>query len=446
MKQLPITLFIGLALITLPFKTLSALTLQDLADQVLTQSPHLKAQKSALQASEQRHARAQMHWAPRLGLNATALTTNDPGANLFGRIGQRSLVSTDFSPALINQPGFNGFQMVNLGLNLPLYEGGRRTHALSATEKEVKIQQLQLEATERAVMKDLIFDYGALVIVQGAEQKLIALKSTLQKILAQYRIGNSTNPVGYSGQLGLKGVLNRIEAALLGLEVEKKSAQISLNQKIGQPGQALIPSEASVTELISKNREYLDVPLNPSDLSLGDQISELKAEITEVSKKAEWARYLPQFGVFGQQGWINGSRNVANATTAGVYLQWSLFDPEHYSRLSEADAESKKESFLKDAFQETVSIQKQQINEQEHALEKTLHLLSENDQILAEQTKVASRLYQSGSITALQLSEVYNRRADFILNFKETEQRWIQVKSQKLLLLSEKVASHVHTP
>lgn len=56
-------------------------------------------------------------------------------------------------------------------------------------------------------------------------------------------------------------------------------------------------------------------------------------------------------------------------------------------------------------------------------------LLLESEQLLSEQARVAFRLFQSGSIQALQLAEVLNRRVDLVLSLKRLDEQWIQVRA-----------------
>ena len=63
------------------------------------------------------------------------------------------------------------------------------------------------------------------------------------------------------------------------------------------------------------------------------------------------------------------------------------------------------------------------------ATEKTLKLLDESTALLQEQTQVARQLFRNGSINALQLVEVLNRRADLVVNRREAELALAQTKA-----------------
>ncbi len=53
---------------------------------------------------------------------------------------------------------------------------------------------------------------------------------------------------------------------------------------------------------------------------------------------------------------------------------------------------------------------------------------------MMEQIKTTSRLFQSGTVSALQFAEVLNRRLDLILNLKDTENQLIELRGNRAIL------------
>jgi hypothetical protein len=167
-----------------------------------------------------------------------------------------------------------------------------------------------------------------------------------------------------------------------------------------------------------------------------EELAFKKVQALQAQKTAEQSRYLPRIGLFGQQSLTHGDRSTGISTSAGITLAWSLFSPEHYNQASEKNALAQAASRDQESAKQAGLISQQSLKTAEEAITQTLKLLSESDQLLLEQVKVASRLFQSGSLSALQLSEVYNRRADLILSIRQAEQKWIELKGQKILTLS----------
>ena len=411
------------------------LTFKETWDEAVHQSPEIAAQQHESRASELSLRRAKLHWLPELGLKATAYSTNDPAANFFGILSQRSAQSQDFSPAALNSPGYNSFENVTLGLDLPLFEGGRKAEVVNALSAESDASSLLLELKKRELFSEVLGHYGNLVTEQNTKTKLKTLKNQVLKIISHYSLGSKSNPVGYSGILGLKGLNNRIDAEMISVETSEKTHLISLSEKTGLTLDQIKPSEKELKEVVRSSSQSLDSPLAIEGHSIMESLAQKKEDAMLAAKNGERSRYLPKIGLFGNESLTHGSRDTGYEATAGVYLAWSIFSPDNYNRMSEQ--EERKEASARERQQVTSDdrIVRRTLNENEIALEKTLKVLSESDQILGEQVEVASRLFQSGSISALQLAEVYNRRADLILNLREVEKNWIAVKGKKAILV-----------
>ena len=415
----------------------SPLTFRDTWKLALEQSSEIAALRHQATASRLSLSRAKTHWLPQLGLRAQAITTNDPGANLFGALSQRSITALDFTPSTLNRPGFNQFQTATLGLDLPLFEGGAGVETVSAQTAELESRELAVRQKARALFGEVLTLYGSLVADQASRVRLLSLREQVRKILSRYSIGVESNPVGYSGMLGLRGLENRIEAELIGMETSIRSDQITLAAKTSLSPEALSPAEKEIKEILDALPAALQKPLMQTHQSLDEEAARKREEALLASENAEKSRFLPRIGLFGNETLVHGSRDTGFATTAGLYLSWSLFTPENKNRVAEQEA-------LRNAAEkqrEFAAVESQsgrdQLNQSESALERASAILSGSDRILDEQVRVASRLFQSGSISALQLSEVYNRRADLILEIRRTHRNRIAIHGKKALYLQE---------
>ena len=72
----------------------------------------------------------------------------------------------------------------------------------------------------------------------------------------------------------------------------------------------------------------------------------------------------------------------------------------------------------------------------EKALSKNLELIQENAKLMEEQLTVSQQLFSSGAINAIQLSEVFSRRADIIQAKANIESEYLKARAG-LLTLSE---------
>ncbi len=414
------------------------LTFTEAYERALDHSPEISASLHEKRATELSYQRSKLHWVPELGLKASAYTTNDPALNFFGTLSERQVQTQDFSPLFLNNPGYHGFQSISLGLDIPLFEGGRKSETVHALNAALEEGELTLLLKKRETSSLILEHYGNLVTDQKSSQRLKALKEQVVKVLSRYSIGNEANPIGYSGILGLKGLNNRIDAELIRIETSSKSHQTTLSEMTGVELNQINPSEKDLIEVIQESLQasqgHPKGTIAPEGQSIPEMLAHKKEEVIRAIRDGEKSRFLPKIGFFGNESLTRGSRDTGFATTAGLYLSWSLLSPDNFNQVAEQEerrlaAEKKTESAVSNT-----RAARNDLIQSERALQETLSLLAEGDRILSEQVKVASRLFQSGSISALNLSEVYNRRADLILNLRQVEKNWTELLSKKMIL------------
>ncbi len=191
-------------------------------------------QKSAAQdkvANELTLERANRHWLPRAYVAGQWFSTNDPTQVFFSHLGQRSVQQADFIPSDLNRPGRKNFTTGTLGIDLPLYEGGMKSAQASMFDSLVKACELEVKAKKTEEYSELSRQYGGALVHAQNVALLSELKNNLQKIISGYQVGSQSNPVGYSGLLGLRGVDNRIEGMSYEFEMKMSNAQKWINTK-----------------------------------------------------------------------------------------------------------------------------------------------------------------------------------------------------------------------
>ena len=95
----------------------------------------------------------------------------------------------------------------------------------------VKASELEVKAKKTEEYSELSRQYGGALVHAQNGALLSDLKNSLQKIISGYQVGSQSNPVGYSGLLGLKGVDNRIEGMSYEFEMKMSNAQKWINTK-----------------------------------------------------------------------------------------------------------------------------------------------------------------------------------------------------------------------
>ncbi len=408
------------------------LAFENLWERIREQSPELRARAAGVAAAEQASTRSGLHWMPRLFLDARGLSTNDPGMNFSAALSQRAIQAVDFQPALLNSPGTHSFLMTGIGLELPLFEGGAGVATARAESILLEAERVELAGAGLSARSEAAGDYGRLLSIESSRVRLQELHARLQGVLAGYTVGAASNPVGYSGLLGLKGLRIRIEASLRELSMERGRLQHALALRAALENPDWSPKGEPLESFLDRILPLRDSrppdsgnPGGALGKSARERGAELRSEALTAWKSAERARFLPHAGLFGNESLTTGNRATGTSTTFGVYLRWTLFDPGNWGRVAER---SHREGAARHQAEGEVlekRIADHSLSSADETLRQNRKLLLESEQMLAEQVRVAFRLFQAGAIQALQLTEVLNRRVDLVMNLRSIEGEWV---------------------
>jgi outer membrane protein TolC len=406
--------------------------------------------------------KASKHWLPRIYADARNYTTNDPALNFFSNLGQRSATNSDFStksvrtqpsnfidtnnnlyttpnyntlnvfaPDTLNNPGTNTYQRGTLGVDLSIYEGGSKKAVAKAFEKQAEAKQLENKFVSLNEYANSAAMYGTLISLYDQQEKIISLEKAVNSILSRYQLGNRGNPVGYSGGIALKSLKNRIE----GIREETNARIESIKTSIESYSGSLPPNwNLKIQSTNSFADEYLK--LSAPDKSYMAKAMKAYADGATEQAEAEKARILPKVGVYGESYLYRGERAVANSFNAGFYIQMNLYSPGDLDSIEQAKLNSKA---MQERVEETIRNEEAKIKsllQMEKALSKNLELIQENTKLMEEQLTVSQQLFSSGAINAIQLSEVFSRRADVIQAKANMESEYLKARAG-LLTLSE---------
>lgn len=395
-------------------------------DEIYQKSYDKKSSELERETFELSLKRADRHWLPRVYLGGQWFSTNDPTQVFFTNLGQRSIQQADFIPSDLNYPGRKNFKTATLGLDLPIYEGGMKSTQSSMLKSLVKASELEIKARKSEEYAEFSRQYGGLIIYTENEKYLSDLKSKLGSIIASYQVGSQSNPVGYSGLLGLKGVINRINGALYEVELKIQNAKFWINSKIEKNEDWAPDTTIKLGEFLKQNLSQ-SAHQSYSSMLLAQEI---KTSTLDDVKEMEKARHLPKIGFFAQNNMYSGNRDTQNAQAFGLYLMWDIFNSDSYGRVGEANAKALAAQAKIESGKQTEKIMWDQMNSSKITLEKSIELLSNSDELLKEQTVNAMKLFKSGMISALQLAEVLNRRVDLIENKSKVESQYLEVYSR----------------
>jgi hypothetical protein len=428
----------------------------------------LEKEASSAQIGKDRTAR---HWHPRVYLDARAFNTNDPAMNFFSVLGQRDARQSDFStasvrmqpgnfldsnnqpysqlnsntmnlfaPDTLNYPGSNTYQRGTVGVDLPLYEGGAKANIADSYDHVSKGKGYEKQAVILSEYSSNAGLYAQLIFLEDYSKKVKSLKSQVQGILNSYQVGARSNPVGYSGLLGLKSVRNRLE----GLETEVETRQKSIHEYLSTIAEDIgndwtvqpEPIPIFLNKHLPAPSSEQSSPLVAESLSYQAQAMKEYAESATKAAEVEKAKFLPRAGVFGESNLYSGSRNTATSYNVGFYVQMNLYNGEDIGSYEEArlKGEAAREKALDQIRKE--SAKKKELLSMEVALQKQLRLLDESRKLMSEQVVNSRRLFANGSINAIQMSEILSRSSDLLVDSANANREYILVRSQLYALFS----------
>lgn len=401
-----------------------SVSFEEIWTQIRTTSPAREAAYLSTESLSEGERRVSRHWLPHVYLDARTYRTNDPGNVFFGLLEQRKVDSTDFSPNSLNHPDTMTFTRGALGVEMPLYEGNMKMNQQALYEHALQAQSATSEQIEVEQFSRVSQAYGSLAVLVNQIQKLADIDKEMTKLIESYKIGQKSNPVGYSGLLGMKSLANRVTGLLEQYRAQQKGYFNSLRE-MGFNRNQWAPEPFDSTAFAER---YLGSAFEDREsrfIIAGRENAKVNQKMADMEK----ARFLPRFGAVAESYLFVGARDTSNGYAAGVYLQWNLFDPSDFGKHKEAQLKAMASEKQVEAMIQQENAERNSLQEQNRAMKINLKLLLDSDQLLHEQMKVATTLFRNGSISALQLVEILNRRTDLVVQQSELELSHINVAS-----------------
>lgn len=386
------------------------------------------ASRMEVEALTESQARISRHWLPKVYLDAKSYQTNDPGASFFGLLEQRSIQQSDFNPDSINHPDTHIYTRGALGVDLLLFEGGMKSSQVDMLKHSIAAQKNATSQIQIEQYSAVGLSYGSIAVLEQQKNRLQTLSTEISRMIKGYQLGSKSNPVGYSGLLGMKSLANRVNGLINQYEAQGAAYYTALSEmglKDQKWAPELIDSVSFVDRYFSSSKQRSEALA-----SFKVQSGKENAKVSEEAANMEKAKFLPRVGVFAESYIFNGNRATANGYNAGVYLQWSLFDPSDYGGLKEAKLKSMSAAKYSEASEQQERAERAALSESIKSLRLSIELLNDSHKLLIEQSKMTETLFKNGSINALQIVELLSRRTDLIAQQSEAELSLIKASSQ----------------
>ena len=406
----------------------NVVTFNEVWASALKNSSSLKAAKYEAKSAEIAGGRAGRHWFPRVFAQDRAFVTNDPAQVFMMNLGQRSIAQTDFMPDTLNNPGTEKFNVGTIGVDMPVYEGGSASLGARAMKEIAEAKLLEQELVRTKVYTGLARTYGAVLVASEKNSRILSLQQSISKILSRYQIGSRQNPVGYAGLLALKAVSKKTEI----LKATNDAKTASMKKYIEEQTQISISGK----EFSGTFFEYTDVYLPRINVSSSSSFMlkglEKAAEAQKYMSEAEKARFLPRLGLFTEANLYSGSRDTDTSYNAGFYLRMNIFSATDYGALDQAKFTSMAAKARADEEKVRGESELAGFITMHNTLESNIKLMNESMKIMDEQLASSLTLFGNGTITSLQLSDVYSNKADLIEALSRAEEEFLNTRAGML--------------
>ncbi len=379
----------------------------------LTNNPKIDQAVARIHQSEAMIDQALASFWPVLSAYAEYVQGDAPSAYLFKTIDQRNLpAQVDF-----NHPGW--FENVELGIEgrINLYNGGRDVLYKTMAETDLRINQLNWETVENALIASVIQAYfntlATQEYIQIARESVATVKTQLRIMKVRFEAGGALR----SDILSLRVRLAQAEEDLVRAENNFSLSVAALANLLGLDPDT--PFTLEVTE--DTPREF------PSDYRAGlvyalkhrPELGRLREEIVQSRMAVDMvrSRYLPRVDArvkYYVDDESLGFEKERENWTAGILLQWDLF-----TGLS-TKAETRKADA---ALEEMLAVDRQTIRVIQLDLKTAYLKLAESEARLGvahasveearESLSLVKRQYEGGSVTITRYldAELANNRS-----------------------------------
>ncbi|WP_338635625.1 TolC family protein [Spirobacillus cienkowskii] len=376
--------------------------------------------------------RQSRYWLPSLYVNSQFMSTNDPTLTFINYLGEGQVKQEDFVPSTLNTPSYNSFNSTQIGLNFLLYDGSSRASYSKAQKHASKALEYKKNSELVNLYVKTLREYSNIINAENYLKELNETEKNVEKLINNYHIGEKSNPVGYSGLLSLKAIMNKINFLIHDINTNIKNSKVTLNLMAGNKNKEWkilnLPIEKFVSIYFNKSNS------SPSSYQYLEQMEKsfsIKEKIT-----AEKAKYLPKIGLFSQANIFGGDRGIKKSYIFGInitlnFMASDLGAASEVELLSQAKEEAAREIDLSEKIMSEIS------EENLRSINVKLDLTLNNEEILNEQLKVLSSLFKNGSTSVAQITEVYNKKTDILQN-KYTLKKYLLDADLAKISLSQK--------
>ncbi|MDX8382002.1 MAG: TolC family protein [Ghiorsea sp.] len=262
---------------------------------------------------------------PRVDVATGVYRSNSPLSTFGTKLLQERVATSDFAPALLNNPDYINNYQSRLGLTMPLYKGGENYAIRNKATANTAEIELKLQFKKQQVIYQTIITYiqvrqalakveAQTQAIKAAEQRLRDAKALKKRGMAIQSDVMDANVYLLRNQLALDDVNNQFENSLEALHLV---LGMPSQQKLGELEQPRIRNiQTSLEKLLATANQ------NRADLLALIQ----QGEAASATSKQAQSGYLPHVNLTAAREWNGDTLGLRNGNnTVGLTVSMNLF-------------------------------------------------------------------------------------------------------------------------
>lgn len=363
---------------------------KDLTQKLFEKNLQLKIADKNFQSAKADYHQSNALFLPKIDVSHTGMLTTNPLMAFGSKLNQEILTTSDFNPALLNDPARTQNFATKIEVQQPLINVDG-LYERQAARSKMEAFQLQSERTREYLELEVFKSYMQLQLAYKAVKVLEKANSTAK---ANLKLVENYFKQGLLQKTDLLNVQIRVNEVENQLQYTKSNVQNAsdylafllndaLKGKIYKPSEELENSISieTVNTTLSDNRK---------DIQAMSKSSEAYAKMFQSSKMS----FLPRLNAFGSYEMYdkNFLGTSAKGYLVGAQLSWNVFDGyKSIGKYEKAKAESQKADTEKEQYKAQSQLELNKTNRQLKDAENKVNLLK----LAFEQSQEAFRIRQN---------------------------------------------------
>lgn len=360
--------------------------IQKLSDKNL----QLKIAEKTYQSAKADYNQSRALFLPNINFSYTGISTTNPLMAFGSKLNQEVLTTSDFNPALLNDPA----KIQNFAAKFEIQQPLLNVDGLyerKASKAKMEAYQLQNQRTKEYLELEVSKAYMQLQLafraVKVLEKAETTVASNLKLVENYFKQGLLQKTDLLNVQVRVNEITNQLHYAKSTVENASDYLAFLLNEDL--KGKIYKPTE-QLENTISVEALNTSLSDNRKDIQARNKSSEGYATLFQSSKIA----FLPRLNAFGSYEFFD--RNVigtsAKGYTVGAQLSWTVFDGyKSIGKYQKAKAESQKANTETEQYKAQSQLELNKTNRQLKDAENKVNL----SQLAFEQSQEAYRIRQN---------------------------------------------------